>query len=285
MVDLRDVIAALRTRRAMARFTATSDVAVAVHLFYAELWPVLAARLARITPTGTDLYVTVPRHHRDAIGLIRESFPNARCVVVPNRGRDVLPFLLVARRLAELGYVAVLKVHSKKSEHFGGGERWRDGMLDELMPEDPAVLTDVLTAMRRPSTGVLGPKSAYFPLSTYWTGNAACATELLRPAVSSDALARLATPEELGFFAGTMFWARLDALTPLLTVRVRAFAREPTPKDGTLAHALERAMSVLPELLGREDYDCDGVRVASRPALAEPLPQWYVAATQAAGPV
>jgi len=282
-IDARDAIAVWRARGALRRIKAGgARTAAVVHVYYAEVWPYLESRLTRLGGHEVDVFVTIPRKNRKTIALIHESFPAARCIVVPNRGRDVLPFVLVARRLADIGYEAVLKVHSKKSLHFGGGDQWRDGMLDELLPEAPEVLTSILDTLAEPNTGMVGPRSTYFPLSTYWSGNAVAVKALIAPAVSGEALARLEVPQELGFFAGTMFWTRLDAIRALLDVQALDFVREPTPKDGTLAHALERAMPVLPELLGRTQYDCDGTEVAVRPAVAAPIPQWYRAATQAA---
>lgn len=285
LIDTRDVLGAWRTRRALARIRPNSRVgavAAVVHVYYPEVWPYLAVRLARLDGRDVDVFVTLPAGNRDLIATVHESLPNATCIVVPNRGRDMLPFLLVAKRLAVAGYAAALKVHSKKSLHFGGGDQWRDGMLEELLPADPAVLDAILDALREPGTGTVGPRSTYFPLSTYWAGNADSVRRLVKPAVTPDALARLEDPKELGFFAGTMFWTRLDAVATLLDVETLDFVREPTPKDGTLAHALERAMSVLPELLGRRQFDCDGSDLAPRPASAAPLPEWYRSATKAA---
>jgi hypothetical protein len=78
-----------------------------------------------------------------------------------------------------------------------------------------------------------------------------------------------------------MFWVRLDAIRPLLDLATTDFPKEPIPKDGTLAHALERAFCVLPELTGRATFECDGSTIAARPALAEPVPQWYRDAVRA----
>ena len=281
-VDAADMAVARRARRATARHAGNAGTAVVVHLYYLEVWPVLAAHIARLDAGQADIFVTLPEQNRQFAPVVRESFPDATCVVVPNRGRDVLPFLLVADTLAGAGYEIVLKLHSKKSEHFGGGDRWRDQMLAELLPADPAARTSIRDALRSPRTGMVGPRSTYFPLNTYWAGNAEAVERLLRPAVSAEALARLDDPKQLGFFAGTMFWVRLDAVRPLLRAKVRDFPPEPTPKDGTLSHALERALPVLPELLGRDQYDSDGAGIAPRPAVADVLPEWYRAATKAA---
>jgi lipopolysaccharide biosynthesis protein len=148
-------------------------------------------------------------------------------------------------------------------------------MLEQLVPADPATLGSLLDVLRLADTGLVGPRGTYFPLSTYWANNAVTVRRLVARHVAEQRLTALDEPERLGFFAGTMFWARLDAIAPLLDQPTRSFVREPTPKDGTLAHALERAFCVLPELLGRRLFDCDGLVVEPRAATAEPVPDWY----------
>ncbi len=284
--DLRDLLTVRAARRQLERRpsqgTRTSDTAAVLHLYYADVWPALVPHVKRLAAAGVDLYVTLPLQNAHLAPMIESALPGTCCVTVPNRGRDVLPFLVVAEHLARQGYVAALKLHAKKSLHFGAGDIWRDQMVEELVPTDPAVLGELVAVLHRPDTGVVGPRGSYFALSTYWAGNAESVRRLVKPTVTTEALALLDDPRELGFFAGTMFWARLDAIRPLLRPDPLGFVREPTPKDGTLAHALERALTVLPELLGRRQYDCDGDEVAPRERRAEPLPQWYRDATQAA---
>ena len=54
------------------------------------------------------------------------------------------------------------------------------------------------------------------------------------------------------FSAGSMFWIRADAMRPLLNLKLRTidFESERGQLDGTLAHALERAFSLVARLQG-----------------------------------
>ena len=56
----------------------------------------------------------------------------------------------------------------------------------------------------------------------------------------------------IGFFAGTMFWFRIDALNCLMNFdnELIRFENEDGSMDGTLAHAFERIFSVLVEQNG-----------------------------------
>lgn len=256
-------------------------MAVALHLYYPELWEPLTAYLDRLGDR-VDLFVTLSREHHRMADVIKARYPGTRCVVVPNRGRDVLPFDLVGPALLRLGYAGVLKIHAKRSVQFEAGDTWRDTMLEQLVPAGAETIDSLLEVLRRADTGLVGPRGTYFPLSTYWANNATTVRRLVGPYVSQDRLALLDDPERLGFFAGTMFWARLDAIAPLLRQPTRSFVREPTPRDGTVAHALERAFSVLPELQGRRLFDSDGQVVQPRASSAEPLPDWYLKSVQRA---
>ena len=57
-------------------------------------------------------------------------------------------------------------------------------------------------------------------------------------------------PPAIDFPVGTMFWARPEALAPLLRLGLNLddYPDEPLPVDGTILHALER---LLPLVRGR----------------------------------
>jgi lipopolysaccharide biosynthesis protein len=74
------------------------------------------------------------------------------------------------------------------------------------------------------------------PSSHYWERNATRVTELAaRMGVDVKGV-------EFRYVAGSMFWARVAALTPLLSLGLaeRDFEPEPAPVDGDVSHALER---------------------------------------------
>ena len=75
----------------------------------------------------------------------------------------------------------------------------------------------------------------------------ALATEM---GVAADAV-------RLDFFAGTMFWVRPEALTPLRKLKLAArFADEKGQNDGTLEHAIERLFSVSVVVAGFRLEEC-----------------------------
>ena len=65
----------------------------------------------------------------------------------------------------------------------------------------------------------------------------------------------LPVPEEQRFFnfpVGSMFWARTAALKPLFELGLGwdDYPEEPVPQDGTILHAMERLLGVIPGLCG-----------------------------------
>jgi len=92
-------------------------------------------------------------------------------------------------------------------------------------------------------------------MSFYWGSNALAVEKLAcRLGIS---------PVELGrasFVAGTMFFARTDALLPLMNLALsdEDFEAEAGQVDGTFAHALERAIAISAQAAGLKLRSCDG---------------------------
>ncbi len=166
-------------------------------------------------------------------------------VAFENRGRDVLPFLRTARRLLDTGSDLVLKLHTKRSTHRDDGDAWRKELLSQLA--DGGRASRIRDAMERaPEIGLVGPAAHVLPLSEYMGANAG---EVSGLAARMGAHAPL---EEYRFISGSMFWARLSALRPLLELDFleSEFVVEQGQTDGTMAHAVERAIGISTAVAG-----------------------------------
>jgi lipopolysaccharide biosynthesis protein len=213
----------------------TSDTAVIVHLYYEDLWPEIAERLANLGG-DFDLYVSLPdvAPAPDPKKILK-TFPKARIARLPNRGRDIGPFIEIFRAIAPLSYSQVCKIHSKKSLHRGDGHLWRSQLLDGLVGS-PALVANIKKIFRENAKiGMIGPANHYLSTRHFWANCKSRASVLARQLGNDDKL------PDFRFFAGTMFWFRPDALTILLDhVTQSDFEQEAGQTDGTLAHALER---------------------------------------------
>jgi len=85
----------------------------------------------------------------------------------------------------------------------------------------------------------------------------------------------------LYFPAGSFFWAKTDALIPLMDLGLnhKHFETEPISLDGTLSHALERCIALLPMLEKRTSYatwighDFNGYQNGPKQACIAQLPE------------
>jgi len=117
------------------------------------------------------------------------------------------------------------------------------------------VVDESLELLRHNNAGIVGPHDDYLTNERYWGANRDNVRRLLN---ASGAC--VADPPELGFFAGSMFWFKPAALTPLHKIPMPDLAFEPEAgkQDGTLAHALERVFCTVARSTG---YACTSVRL------------------------
>ncbi len=125
--------------------TEPGHLAVLVHGYYLDRLETLLVRL----PAGgnsqelppLDLYVSTPAEQlTEAERLLRsQQWPRVRLFGVPNRGRDLAPFVLQLLPAAlAAGHRFFVKVHTKASPHLGPSGLWGEALLDALL--DPGRL-------------------------------------------------------------------------------------------------------------------------------------------------
>lgn len=225
----------------------SSRVLVVAHVHYPELWGDIDQRLGRIHEPF-DLVVTVTQGVAEsAIPVIARRHRTARIEIVPNRGRDWGPLAHLVRIGAIGNYQAVVKMHTKKSEHRIDGDSWRLDLLDGVLESPEAIrrIVDLLGADS--SVGMVVP-TGHVVGTEHWGSNLGIIEALAsRAAMGFD-------PESLKFAAGSMFWCRPWLLQQLgLFDLVEAdFDVEGGQYDGTTAHALERLMGIMTEVGGMD---------------------------------
>lgn len=230
-----------------------SDLRVAVHghFFYPELVDEFVARLL-LNASRPDLYISVA--HEDVASRIRGKLAetglqvDVRCV--PNRGRDIGPFLVAFKEeLFGRGYDVVGHFHGKRSLAAGAarGESWRTFLWEHLLggPIGGCKMDMVLNQFS--GDDKVGIVIAEEPYRFGWHPNLAMAREIgSRMGISEPFLK---SPE---FPVGTMFWCRPQAMRPILELGLGLddLPAEPVGNDGTMLHALERLLVVAAEHAG-----------------------------------
>ena len=219
------------------------DAVMLFHIFYADLIDDLARRLATLQGS-LDAIITFPEQWpAAAVNALARAAPGAVLVPMPNRGRDVAPFLTALKIARERGHTIFCKAHTKKSPHRSDGAAWRDRLLDGLMSVDRAQAALALFEQDG-RLGLLAPESDRMLLGEpgVMTHNAEGVDQLSRQF-------KLRCGPDTAFPAGTMFWGRIAAFEALAGQDL-SFEPELGRVDGTLAHAFERIVGCLVEKAG-----------------------------------
>ena len=235
------------------------ELAVVVHLYYPEKWEYIRKKLGLLQGKNWDLYVTLTQKEKEFAPTIIGHFPGARIVIVPNRGRDILPFVHLARRLEQVGYKQVLKLHTKKSPHRKDGKAWFEDLIDNLLP-NKLMVNKVLSLMSQ-EDALIGPKGHYLALDRYLGSNSKHLDTLLSKIDKPNSVDF--DPTLYSYFGGSMFWATLDCIKPILELYLMPedFEAENGQIDGTMAHAVERLFGIVPQMKDTRLYSLNRWRL------------------------
>lgn len=218
-------------------------VAAVVHLYHTDRWPRIARKLS-LLGDNVDPYIILQAHDLQFAAQVCKDVKRAQTIVLPNRGRDILPFLQVVSDLRNLQYDAILKIHSKKSMHREDGDDWFDDLLDKLVPNKLTARQYLKTVSDEQA--IIGPSGHIVPLGEYMGGNKPRIVELLGMTHGQTPVDELIGGEDTFFVAGSMFYASMSCLAPLLDLylSLEDFEPEKGQIDGTTAHAVERLLTL-----------------------------------------
>jgi GT2 family glycosyltransferase/glycosyltransferase involved in cell wall biosynthesis len=233
-----------------------SAFAVVCHVFYLEIWPELLEVVRRLPP-NVQVVVTAPV---DIAKTLREqlavSLPDARVLECANEGMDIVPFLSVLPSLAAQGCKVALKLHTKKGRGEEGA-RWRRWMLEALGGSMGTIQAAMQAFETDPELALLGPAALYMSVRKLAYENGEELDRVMRALGLRDS-----NQTEAGFFAGSMFWCRVEKLLPLAQwvrtghaaaaqtgliagaaqIGADSVAAGAVGTDGRIEHALERVI-------------------------------------------
>jgi glycosyltransferase involved in cell wall biosynthesis len=215
-----------------------------IHVHYPDLLATMLERLER-NQTHIDLLVSATSDEAARAATAQLAGYQGGSVdvrIVPNRGRDIAPLLTEFAGTIVGNYDIVGHVHTKKTADLTDGrigEEWYRFLLENLVGGRAHMADEILSRMAaEPNVGMVFPDD---PHVVGWTGNRAGAREL----GARLGLGKL--PENPVFPVGSMFWARVPALSALLGLGLRweDYPEEPVPYDGTILHAIERMLPIV----------------------------------------
>jgi GT2 family glycosyltransferase len=238
------------------------DLAVIIHMFYEHMTPEFQLYLRNI-PYPFDLYISTDTPEKKAVierFLENETYNHAEVRLAENRGRDIAPKLIAFRDVYDR-YEYVLHVHSKWSDHASELANWRGYILETLLGSGEIVHSVFEAFGRVDDIGIIAAQ--HFEPVRHWInwGHDYKIAKALSKRMGFD------LPSEksvLDFPSGSMFWARTDALKPLLDLELKYedFPPEQNQIDETLAHAIERLYFYVCEHAGFQ-----WLKIAHRPLM------------------
>lgn len=250
------------TKKALLTTDNTNEkrVAVVVHAFYLDVFEEILSELKLIS-TPFKLFVSTTVENRVAIdNQLKTSGLEFDIFIFPNKGRDVLPFIKIMPKVVDEGFEFVLKLHTKKSKHRKDGDTWRYDLYNKLIGLER--MEKALSIFDEDfNVGIIGPEGHVVQMSNFWGSNQENVLKLSkRLAVHDDNVM------SLGFVAGTMFYARVEALLPVMSLGLsdNDFDDEKGQIDGTMAHGLERLFAISACSLEFKTISFDGSAYVSR---------------------
>ena len=221
------------------------SVAVHVHLYYIDLLDEFFVYLNNI-PFQFDIFVSIKNKSDESMVINKlKKLKNVRKIDVKetiNRGRDIAPlYVQFGNKISQYDYF--LHIHTKKSL-FTGKEQygWRQYSLDCLLGNEEKI-RKIFSVFENEELKI----GLFFP-ETYDDMPIVAHEWLENREIGKSVLTSMNIPFDDGLFnypVGSFFWAKVDAVRPLFDKHFsyEDFPQEKGQTDGTLAHALERAIA------------------------------------------
>lgn len=236
--------------------------ALHVHVYYDDLFQTLMNCLG-INKVRPDLFISVPNDDvKRSVELICRNYDGVVRAIetVPNRGRDIGPFLSAFNGEHFSNYDVVGHLHTKKTKDLADssvGQIWYNFLLENLLGRTRPMADVILGKMA--ANANIGMVFADDPNVVGWDANLPYASWF------SEKLGISELPDSITFPIGTMFWARTEALRSLIDLGLtwEDYPEEPLPYDGSILHALERLFPTIIEAQGF-DISLTNVRHVTR---------------------
>jgi len=239
-------------------FPQPGKIAIHAHIFYLDLVEEIANYFSNMPYKFDALISIIDSSAEEKIKSVFSKVGNIENLivrVVPNRGRDVAPFIVGFGDILK-NYDFVAHIHSKKSLYTGSEQqKWRHYLFDALLGR-PELIRKIFKAFKdNENVGLIYPRPAEnVPYQAFtWMSNTQIGHYLLN---------KIGVPlnitDYFDFPAGTMFWARSDALKKFYNnLKLEDFPEEQGQNDGTIAHAFERSVALAVNSEGMEFYEFD----------------------------
>lgn len=240
-------------------------IGIHIHIYYTDMISIFFNYL-KDSPVYFDLYISVVTEEakilcEDSFNLL-DKLKKLSVKICPNIGRDIAPWIVEFKE-EQKNYDFFCHIHSKKTVYNSNLNKWSEYLFNNLISRD-AMINIINYFIKDESVGVICPPvyGKVFPCLFSFSPNSSHDL-LYNGTIYNDArgLANLLSqmnikynPRYCNFIfpTGTMLWYRPKALYRIfdLNLQYSDFPEEPIPETGTIAHSLERSISIAAEYSG-----------------------------------
>lgn len=229
------------------------NVLVHMHIYYTEQLKYMLKKLKNINSCNWDLYVTLIKNDVNIINKIKDIKPDAKILIVENRGYDIWPFIQVLNSVNLNDYDFILKFHTKKyrkkKDYYGKGYSWRNYLINALLKNKKTFRQNLITMLENPEIGLIGSGVTLAKMGIKEDDDTILFEKLCK---------KYNLPVSKGnFIAGTMFLVRAKCYEAIKNMKLTAedFPEEQkTSSRKSTAHTMERLLSRIIEMQNYKIY-------------------------------
>jgi lipopolysaccharide biosynthesis protein len=217
------------------------QIAVVLHLHHTSLWPEFEEPIASIG-APFDLFVTANSSDVELEAKIHKAFPNAQILNFEDRGRDVLPFVVLINSGILFRYELVCKIHTERILHLADRDYWRRVLVDGILGGKDQVDRIIGSFGQDPDLGIVVPDGQIYGWDhSHWTSN----LERVRSLGAKIGIEHISGGST--FPRRSIFWIRPFLLRQLgaLKLNPEQFEPEPSPVEGTTGHAVGQLLGLI----------------------------------------
>ena len=230
-----------------------SIVAIQVHLYYDDLIEKIVNKTNNI-PIFFDLYISTDSLYKKnkILDYIKNNSKskNVEVLVVENKGRDVMPFLIQMKNKIKK-YKYICHIHTKKSLFIDMGDNWRNYLYNNLLGNEN-IISEILSEFENNyKLGFLFPENYYKALLLFGEKLSNKNKVLMKYLLNKLFKFKFNIGSKIEFPIGNMFWARVNSIYQIFNEDfTNEIPKELGQKDGTIMHAIERIWLYLVQLNG-----------------------------------
>jgi lipopolysaccharide biosynthesis protein len=238
------------------------EIALVIHIYYIDFfYDVILPKLSQLH-YHFDLFISTRNKYVESIFSELSQFNSDSLIIVKavkNIGFDIYPFTNIFS-IYYSNYQYICKIHSKKSEYDKELYNWGNYLIDGLIGDDKTLCQILEYFEKNTRLGIIFPDT-YLKVKPMmkWGSNYMITVNLLQKMGLNPSI----DVNDLIFPAGSMFWFRPDSLLPLFKLSIKEGEYSPNlkhPRDGTLAHAIERSIIYIAKQRGYDFYVIPGIQ-------------------------